>query len=106
MFAGDKIANGCAPFNYATAFRASELETKQTPGSEMFKSDTEPKTGTGHPSFKSLSFTGEKTAGTRLTGVQPGFSGPLDTSFFLLNFRIPAWNMRHWTDWRWRLDLC
>ena len=72
MFAGDKIANGWAPFNSATAFRASELETKQTPGSEMFKSATDPRTGTDHPSFKSLSFTDETTAGTRLTEVQPG----------------------------------
>ena len=86
MFAGDKIANGWAPFNSATAFRASELETKQTPGSEMFKSAMDPKTGTDHPSFKSMSFTDETATVTCLTGVQPGFSGTLDTSYFFWTF--------------------
>ena len=40
MFEGTKIASGCSPFNSFTIFIASELESKQIPGSEPESSNT------------------------------------------------------------------
>ena len=71
MLDDHRIANGDAPFNSFAAFRASELDTRQTPGSDAFNSEIDPITGTDHPSLKSLSFTVEFAVEARFTGFQP-----------------------------------
>ena len=70
MLDGHRIANGETPFSSFGAFRASELDTKQTPGSDTFISEIDPIIGTDHPSLTSLSFTGELAIAVRFTGFQ------------------------------------